>query len=78
MGFFSKLFGQKQSKKIDLVAPFDCKVEDISKSVDESFAKGIIGKGVLLKPTQTAKTTKILAPCDGSLMTVVPTGRAYG
>ena len=46
----------------------------LSASKDEAFAQGILGKGVLIQP----ESGEVVAPFDGTVMTLFPTKHAIG
>lgn len=60
--------------KEEVVSPLKGRVAGISESEDYVFAQGILGKGVLIYPTEG----KVVAPCNGIVTTFFPTGHAIG
>ena len=48
--------------------------KELSEMSDKAFANGGLGKGVCIIPTEG----KVVAPCDGVLSLVFPTGHAVG
>lgn len=71
MGIFSKLFGQQDS--LIITAPVDGEAIEISKVKDETFSQEILGKGIGVIPS----TADILAPADGTITMIFPTGHAF-
>jgi PTS system beta-glucosides-specific IIC component len=59
---------------IAIASPVKGKVKDLSQVEDEAFASGALGKGVAVVPSEG----KIVAPCDGEIVTFFPTGHAFG
>lgn len=73
----AKLAATGQSKKLskeDVFAPVEGKVLPLSEAKDGAFADGILGKGVVIEPT----SGDVLAPFDGTVMTLFPTNHAIG
>lgn len=68
MGLFSK------NKTLEIIAPVDGEVIELSKVADEVFAEGMLGEGIAFKPANG----KFYAPIEGTLVTVFPSGHAYG
>lgn len=68
--------GNKSSvlKKESILAPVDGTVAPLQTSQDQAFAQGALGKGVLIHPSQG----KVVAPFDGTVMTLFPTKHAIG
>lgn len=62
------------TKKEVITSPLAGTISPLSMSKDEAFATGALGKGVLIHPTDG----KVLAPFDGTVMTVFPTHHAIG
>lgn len=59
---------------INIVSPVSGEVKELSQAEDEAFASGVLGKGIVIIPTEG----KFVAPCDGELSTFFPTGHAFG
>ncbi|MFA9379091.1 MAG: beta-glucoside-specific PTS transporter subunit IIABC [Lachnotalea sp.] len=59
---------------IRITSPLKGEVKELSQAEDEAFASGALGKGVVIIPTEG----KIVAPCDGKIITFFPTGHAIG
>lgn len=57
-----------------LISPLKGEVKALSEVEDEAFSKGILGKGIAINPTEG----KVVAPADGVLTTLFPTGHALG
>lgn len=69
MGLFSK-----KVKKINIYAPVDGKVIKLSEIPDEVFSEGMLGDGFGILPAKG----NFVTPVEGKLVTVFPTGHAYG
>ncbi|MDH6363661.1 PTS system beta-glucosides-specific IIC component [Enterococcus sp. PF1-24] len=54
--------------------PVEGKVAPLSEAKDEAFSTGALGRGVLIYP----KEGKVVAPFDGTVMTLFPTKHAIG
>lgn len=63
--------GEKYKK---LFSPLKGELIKIENVEDETFASGIMGKGVAIKPSEG----KLYAPCDGIVSAVFKTGHAIG
>lgn len=61
-------------KQEAIFAPIQGEVRPLSEIEDEAFAKGIIGKGVAIKPSEG----KVFAPINGTVTTLFPTWHAIG
>lgn len=61
-------------KQETLVSPLKGEVKPLSEVQDEAFSKGALGKGIAIEPTEG----KVIAPVDGVLTTLFPTGHALG
>lgn len=73
MGFFDKLMGKTETKKgIEIGAPVKGECVPLSEVSDPTFGEGILGKGIAIKPADG----KIVAPADGTVGTIFPTGHA--
>lgn len=57
-----------------VVSPVKGTVAPLSTSKDEAFATGALGKGVVIQPSEG----KVIAPFDGTVMTLFPTKHAIG
>ena len=69
MGFFSKLFGQKDDA---LFAPMAGTAVPVTEVPDPTFSAGMLGDGIAIEPTDG----KVLAPCDATVDTMFDTGHA--
>jgi PTS system beta-glucosides-specific IIC component len=69
MGFFKKLFGKKTD---DFYAPMAGKAVPITEVPDPTFAEGMLGNGIAIKPTDG----KVYAPVNGTVDTMFETGHA--
>jgi PTS system beta-glucosides-specific IIC component len=61
-------------KQETLVSPLKGGVKPLSEVKDEAFSTGVLGKGIAIEP----KEGKVVAPVDGVLTTLFPTGHALG
>ncbi|WP_300282826.1 PTS sugar transporter subunit IIA [Peptacetobacter sp.] len=68
---FKKLFGKKDNS-IKLVSPIKGEIIPIEEVNDQTFASGMLGKGVGIKPTEG----KVLAPANGEITIMFPTKHA--
>ncbi|WP_339021069.1 PTS glucose transporter subunit IIA [Spiroplasma endosymbiont of Atherix ibis] len=68
MGLFTK------NKSLDVFAPVDGEIIDLSKVEDEVFSEKMLGDGLAFIP----ENGEFVAPIDGKLVTVFPSGHAYG
>ncbi|QGS51564.1 PTS sugar transporter subunit IIA [Spiroplasma tabanidicola] len=68
MGLFTK------NKSLEVFAPVDGEVIDLSTVKDDVFAEGMLGDGLAFVPA----SGEFYAPIDGKLVTVFPSGHAYG
>ena len=57
-----------------VTSPLKGTVIDLSEIEDEAFATGVIGKGVAIIPSEG----KLVAPVDGEIYSIFPTGHAIG
>ena len=57
-----------------LASPVKGKVMPLNKVEDAAFSEGALGKGIAVEPTEG----KVVAPCDGTIMTLFPTKHAIG
>lgn len=55
-------------------APVAGKMMPLSTAKDQAFAQGVLGKGVVIHPTKG----EVVAPFDGTVMTMFPTKHAIG
>lgn len=61
--------------KVDVVySPIKGQVKPLSEIKDDAFASGVLGKGVAILPEEG----KVVAPFDGTIMTLFPTKHAIG
>ena len=63
----------KVSKEV-IVSPIEGKVKPLSEVKDAAFAGGALGKGIAIEPANG----KVIAPFDGTIMTLFPTKHAIG
>ena len=73
MGLFDKLFGKKEEINPNhIYAPMAGEVVEINVVPDPTFAEGMLGNGVAIKPTDG----KVYAPVNGTVDTMFDTGHA--
>lgn len=65
---------KKEHRKEFIYAPLCGKVKPLKEMKDPAFAEEGLGKGVCIEPEEG----KVVAPCDGVLNVVFPTGHAVG
>lgn len=68
-----RLFSKKP-KELEIIAPVDGEVIALDKVEDEVFSQKMLGEGLAIKP----RAGNFIAPIVGKLITVFPTGHAYG
>lgn len=61
-------------KKEILTAPIEGEIIPLSQVKDEAFAQGALGQGIAIEPSEG----KVVAPFDGTVMTLFPTKHAIG
>lgn len=64
----------RKSKKDIVFSPIKGQVKPLSEIKDAAFASGVLGKGVAIVPQEG----KVVAPFDGTVMTLFPTKHAIG
>ena len=73
MGFFSKLFGKTEETNPNYIyAPLAGEAVAISEVPDPTFAEGLLGNGLAIKPTDG----KVCAPFNGTVEAMFDTGHA--
>ncbi|MGX7197561.1 beta-glucoside-specific PTS transporter subunit IIABC [Enterococcus olivae] len=65
---------KKKLDKTEVLAPLAGKVLPLSEAKDPAFAEGVMGRGVVIEPT----VGEVVAPFDGTVMTLFPTNHALG
>lgn len=65
---------KKKLAKEDIFAPIEGTVLPLNEAKDAAFAEGIMGKGIVIEPT----VGEVVAPFDGTVMTLFPTNHAIG
>lgn len=63
-----------KSGKETIKSPVNGKIIELSKVSDETFASGVMGKGIAVLPSDG----KICAPCNGNIVSIFPTKHAIG
>lgn len=61
-------------KQESVASPLKGEVKALAEVKDEAFSKGALGKGIAIEPTEG----KVVAPVDGVITTLFPTGHAIG
>lgn len=72
MGFFDMF--KKKETQIVLGAPMAGRCVSIHEVPDPTFGEEILGKGMAIQPSDG----RVVAPADGEISTVFPTGHAVG
>lgn len=65
---------QMEVRKEIVTSPVAGQIMPLSTASDEAFAQGVLGKGVVIHPTKG----EVVAPFDGTVMTIFPTKHAIG
>ncbi|WP_025362709.1 PTS sugar transporter subunit IIA [Spiroplasma culicicola] len=63
-----------KNKSVEVFAPVDGEIIDLSTVQDDVFAEKMLGEGLAFVPANG----EFVAPIDGKLVTVFPSGHAYG
>ncbi|VDC42128.1 PTS system trehalose-specific EIIBC component [Streptococcus canis] len=66
--------GANNRATVTLTSPLTGEVKALSEAVDPVFAQGVMGKGVLIQPTEGV----LVAPCDAEVSVLFPTKHAIG
>ncbi|MDV5976186.1 UNVERIFIED_CONTAM: PTS system trehalose-specific EIIBC component [Streptococcus canis] len=66
--------GANDGATVTLTSPLTGEVKALSEAVDPVFAQGVMGKGVLIQPTEGV----LVAPCDAEVSVLFPTKHAIG
>lgn len=61
-------------KQVEIIAPIDGKLVNITEVKDEMFSKKMLGDGFAILPTGN----EVIAPFKGKIVTAFHTGHAYG
>ncbi|MBE8848459.1 beta-glucoside-specific PTS transporter subunit IIABC [Enterococcus durans] len=64
----------EDKRKEIVLTPIEGRVTPLDQAIDQAFAKGVIGKGSLIYPEKG----EVLAPFDGTVLTLFPTKHAIG
>ena len=67
-------FSDEAKADFTLTSPMAGTAVPLGQVKDESFAKGMLGPGIAVKPSSGV----VVAPCDGKVTVAFPTGHAYG
>jgi PTS system glucose-specific IIA component len=70
---FKNLFGKKESV-LQITAPLNGKVVDITEVPDPVFSQKMMGEGVAIDPTEGL----VVSPFDGEVVSIFPTKHAIG
>ena len=73
MGFFDKLFGNKQPANITLKAPLNGELIPIQEIPDPTFSECVLGPTACFKPGTDGT---VYAPCDGVITQIFKTAHA--
>lgn len=73
----------KKSKSVEVadnavLAVSNGTVKTLASLKDGVFSEKMMGDGIVVAPAKDAKTVEYFAPISGELVTVFPTGHAYG
>tara|TARA_Y100000588_G_C13921851_1_gene781859 strand:+ start:72 stop:542 length:471 start_codon:yes stop_codon:yes gene_type:complete len=68
------MFGLFKKKTLDLLAPMQGEVIDITQVPDAVFSQKMVGDGFALNPTEGL----VKAPCSGKVAQIFPTNHAFG
>jgi len=73
MGLFDKLFGKKETINPNhIYAPLEGEAVSITEVPDPTFAEGMLGNGIAIKPT----SGKVCSPVNGTVDMMFDTGHA--
>lgn len=67
-------FLKKNNNMLELFAPMDGEIIDISNVEDQVFSKKMVGDGIAIIPTDGL----VVAPCDGKILQIFSTNHAVG
>lgn len=65
---------EKEAAEILVHSPLKGQVKPLSEAKDEAFASGVLGSGIVIEPADG----QVVAPFDGTLVTLFPTKHALG
>lgn len=68
------LFGKKESTVVNITAPINGKVIDITEVPDPVFSQKMMGDGIAIDPVDG----EVVSPIDGEVIQVFPTKHAVG
>ncbi len=71
---YEKVEIKTENKNLKLMAPLLGKVKPLRECSDEAFASESLGKGIMIEPVEG----KVVAPFDGTVVTLFPTKHAIG
>ena len=69
---------KKESENLIVQSVIEGKIESLASLKDGVFSKKMMGDGAVVKFPDNIKKGVVLAPVSGKLITVFPTGHAYG
>lgn len=73
MGLFDRLFAKKEEgNPNELFAPMAGQAVPVSEVPDPTFAEGLLGEGIAIRPTDG----KVYAPCNATVGSMFSTGHA--
>ena len=61
-------------RQVTVCAPVDGLAKPLTEMNDPAFQDGLLGKGICIEPSSGT----VVAPCDGTLSMIFPTGHAFG
>jgi sugar PTS system EIIA component len=71
---FKKLFGKKENEVVELTAPLNGKVIDVTEVPDPVFSQKMMGEGVAFEPIDG----QVVSPVDGEVIQLFHTKHAIG
>ena len=72
------MFKKNKTNENEVFSVIAGKVNTLDSIKDGVFSKKMLGDGVVIEVPKGTKTMTVIAPISGTLVTVFPTGHAYG